>query len=500
MTRAMHEPGPGRANAPVTALTAEAPAPLQALAETARDKAAALAAERDALREALARHAAMPAEAVAPPARPAPPATGIRDATGEELRLAVEELQRLAEALEQRNAALGRANAELETRLAERTAALAALNRRLRDSEEQLRLAQRYAGAGTWDWDIRGGRLAWSPEYFELHGLDAAQVAPSHAAWIGAMAAADRAGAEAAIQACLRCQDLDFRVEYRILHPARGERWLTGRGRLVCDAAGEPVRLLGLTLDITDRKRAELAIIEVNATLRREVEEEAQAREAAQARLFQTLKLEALGQLTGGVAHDFNNLLSVITNGVALLKRGAEPARRDRLLDAMDQAAHRGADLTRRLLSFARRQALKPEPLDLRAWLEDMRELLSRALRGDIAIEITAAPDLWWARVDPAELELAVLNLGVNARDAMPRGGRLLVSATNVALDALTDPDRLGGAFIRLQVRDTGTGMPPEVLSRIFEPFFSTKDVGQGTGLGLAQVYGFARQSGGAKP
>ena len=141
------------------------------------------------------------------------------------------------------------------------------------------------------------------------------------------------------MQACLRRCAPDFRVEYRIHHPDRGERWLTGRGRLVCDPQGEPLRLIGLTLDITDRKRAELAIAEVNATLRQEVEEEARAREAAQARLFQTLKLEALGQLTGGVAHDFNNLLSVITNGVALLKRDPEPARRRaRLLDAMEKA------------------------------------------------------------------------------------------------------------------------------------------------------------------
>ena len=425
-----------------------------------------------------------------PGQQPAVPPAPAEAPTAEELRRAVAELHRRAMLLETGNAAL-------EVQVAERGAALARLDQQLRDSEERLRLAQRYAGAGTWDWDIRGGSVNWSQEYFDLHGLNPDQVVPSHAAWVDAMAPEDRAGADAAVQACLRRCDPDFRVEYRIRHPGRGERWLTGRGRLVCDPQGNPLRLVGLTIDITDRKRGELAIAEVNATLRQEVEEEARAREAAQARLFQTLKLEALGQLTGGVAHDFNNLLSVITNGVALLKRGAEPPRRDRLLDAMEKAAYRGADLTRRLLSFARRQALRPEPLDLRAWLEDMRELLARALRGDISIEIEAAPDLWWARVDPAELELAVLNLGVNARDAMPRGGVLRLCASNVELDALTDPDRLGGGFTRLSIRDTGTGMAPEVLARVFEPFFSTKDVGQGTGLGLAQVYGFARQSGG---
>ncbi|TDH62710.1 response regulator [Dankookia rubra] len=404
-------------------------------------------------------------------------------------RLTLAALRRRAASLEARNAALAE-------EVAARDAALAKLERQLR-GEERLRLAQHHAGIGLWAWDIGSGEISWSPEYFALHGLDPGQVAPSRAAWIEAMAPEDRAAAEAAVEACLNHCDAEYRLEYRVRRPAQGERWLASRGRLVRGAGGEPQRLIGLTFDITDRKRAELAIAATNATLRQEVEEEARAREAAQARLFQTLKLEALGQLTGGVAHDFNNLLSVITNGVALLKRGIEPARRERLLDAMEKAAHRGADLTRRLLSFARRQALRPEPLDLRAWLEEMRELLARALRGDIAIEVEAAPDLWWARVDAAELELAVLNLGVNARDAMPRGGVLRLVAGNVELDALTDADRLGGAFTRIAVHDTGTGMAPEVLARAFEPFFSTKDVGQGTGLGLAQVYGFARQSGG---
>ncbi|MDO9710689.1 ATP-binding protein [Paracraurococcus lichenis] len=487
---------------------------LRVSVEDAREEAAALAAERDALRTELATRSVQLREVEArlrqreqagEAARMAVIGNdqviarhmSERDATAEELRVAVEELQVLAEELEESNNALTHTNAALEERVAERTAELAALNRQLRDSEERLRLAQRYAGAGTWDWDIPGGRLSWSREYFDLCGLDPETVEPSYEAWIASVALQDRAATEAALQDCLRRRDPDFRVEYRINHSQRGERWLTGRGRLICDDKGDPVRLIGLNIDITDRKRAELAIAEVNEGLKREVEEEAKAREAAQARLFQTLKLEALGQLTGGVAHDFNNLLSVITNGVGLLRRGADEARQARLLDAMEQAARRGAELTRRLLSFARRQALRPEPLDVQAWLQDMRELLARALRGDIAIEIEVPEDLWWARVDPGELELAVLNLGVNARDAMPQGGTLRICAENVELDALTDPDRLGGPFVRLSVTDTGTGMPPEVLARVFEPFFSTKDIGQGTGLGLAQVYGFARQSGG---
>jgi PAS domain S-box-containing protein len=483
---------------------------LRVALDDAQAEAAALAAERDGMRAELGRRGARIHELEARLETQGRTSAATSDrlrqqleaaqgsATEEELRVAMEEMQVLAEELEEANQALTRANGELEARVTARTAELAALNARLRDSEERLRIAQRYAGAGTWDWDIRADRVTWSEEYFDLYGLDPKSVTPSHATWLEAIHPGDRAAADAALQDCLRRRDPDFRVEYRIRHPRRGERWLAGRGRLVCDAAGDPLRLVGLNIDITDRKRAELRVAEANEGLRREVEEEVKAREAAQARLFQTLKLEALGQLTGGVAHDFNNLLSVIMSGAALLRRHPEPGRAERLMDAIEQAARRGADLTRRLLTFARRQALRPEPLDLRAWMEELRELLARALRGDITIEILAPEGLWPVLADAGELELAVLNLAVNARDAMPRGGVLRLSAANAELDPLTDPDGLGGEFVRLEVEDSGDGMPPEVLGRVFEPFFSTKEVGRGTGLGLAQVYGFARQSGGA--
>ncbi|WP_187830246.1 ATP-binding protein [Siccirubricoccus phaeus] len=482
-------------------------------AEDAQAEAERLAAERDALRaelerrsrqlresDALLREARADGEARAEAAQ----ALALRlpaareGAPEEELRVTMEELQALAEELETVNRALAESNEVLEARVAERTVALARANAQLRDSEERLRMAQRHAGAGTWDWDIRNAAVVWSEEFFELCGLDRGKVTPSHEAWLELVLPEDREAAAAAIADALRRRDPDFRMEYRIGHPRRGERWLASRGRLVCDAAGDPVRLLGLDIDITDRKRAELTVAEANEKLRRDVAEEVKAREAAQARLFQTLKLEALGQLTGGVAHDFNNLLSVIVSGTSLLRRDQDQAKRERLMDAIEQAARRGADLTRRLLTFARRQALRPAPLDLRHWLPDMRELLARSLRGDIAVEIEAEAGLWPVLVDAGELELAVLNLAVNARDAMPRGGRLRLRAENAELRRGADPDGLEGRFVRLAVQDDGTGMPPEVLAHAFEPFFSTKEVGRGTGLGLAQVYGFARQSGGA--
>jgi signal transduction histidine kinase/ActR/RegA family two-component response regulator len=419
-------------------------------------------------------------------------------AAGGNLYRALENLRVTAKELERSNAELGDANRQLSHRVAARTTELATANARLRLSEERLRLAQSYAGAGTWDWDIRNDQVEWSEAYFELYGLDPGATTPSRAAWAASILPEDRAAAEAALGACIAQKAPDFHTEYRIIHPLRGLRWLSGRGRMVFDAAGEPARLMGLNVDITDRKIAEMRLEDVNRSLRQEVEQEVRAREAVQARLFQTLKLEALGQLTGGVAHDFNNLLSVITSGVALLRTTDDPVRRDRLVDAMGQAAKRGAELTRRLLTFARRQALNAEALDLGAWLIEMRDLLARTLRGDITIEIEAEGELWPVMADAGELELALLNLAVNARDAMPRGGTLRLAAANATLRRASDPDQLEGDFLSLSVTDTGAGMAPDVLARAFEPFFTTKEAGRGTGLGLAQVYGFVRQSGGA--
>jgi PAS domain S-box-containing protein len=232
---------------------------------------------------------------------------------------------------------------------------------------------------------------------------------------------------------------------------------------------GRAVRLLGLSRDVTERNRLE-------------------------ERLRTAQKLEAVGQLTGGVAHDFNNLLQIVLSGLTLIERIADPARRAKVLDSVRRAAQRGGELTKRLLTIARRQSLNPEPIDLGAWLGDgAAELLARTLRGDIRVEVQVPDGLPPVEVDAAELELALLNLAVNARDAMPEGGTLTLSAEVLEVDEITDPDELSGTFVRLAVADTGIGMSADVQARVFEPFFTTKEVGKGTGLGLAQVYGFAR-------
>ncbi|WP_244448024.1 ATP-binding protein [Neorhizobium vignae] len=211
-------------------------------------------------------------------------------------------------------------------------------------------------------------------------------------------------------------------------------------------------------------------------------------------KLRQAQKIEAIGQLTGGVAHDFNNLLMVISGGLEMLDRQTDPARRKRLMDGMRQAAERGSGLTRQLLAFSRRQELQPQTIDLARQIGGMRELLDRSLRGDVHVTLEFSPDLWPVEVDASELELVVLNLAVNARDAMPRGGTIEIHAENLPL---LDQGGSTKDFVTLSVSDNGSGMTREVQARVFEPFFTTKDIGKGSGLGLAQVHGFVQQSGG---
>ena len=242
------------------------------------------------------------------------------------------------------------------------------------------------------------------------------------------------------------------------------------------DRSGKLIGAFQFMYDVTERLKDQARLAEAERHLR------------------QAQKIDAIGQLTGGVAHDFNNLLMVISGGLSILRRPGEPERKERIMAQMAQAATRGASLSRQLLAFARRQPLNPEPVNVHQQIDAMRELLDRTLRGDVQVRTELAPDLWPIRVDPAELELVILNLCVNSRDAMPNGGVITIGGNNAP--ALTEAG-LQGDFVQLSVSDTGTGMSAQVLSRIFEPFFTTKEVGKGSGLGLPQVYGFAQQSGG---
>jgi signal transduction histidine kinase/CheY-like chemotaxis protein len=220
-------------------------------------------------------------------------------------------------------------------------------------------------------------------------------------------------------------------------------------------------------------------------------------RQRAENRLHHAQKMEAIGQLTGGIAHDFNNLLQVILGGALALRKGAVDKTASRL-DLIIHASRRGAALTKQLLSFARRQRLNPTAIDLGETLKEMSDIVVRTLRGDIEFKMSVAPDLWAVEIDASELEIALINVGANARDAMPSGGTFTLTARNVRLRGSDNPEGLAGDFVELAMRDTGVGMPDSVRARIFEPFFTTKEPDRGTGLGLSQVYGFVSQSGGS--
>ena len=250
------------------------------------------------------------------------------------------------------------------------------------------------------------------------------------------------------------------------------------------------------------------ALRELNARLEDRVAEEVAQRMKTEEALRQSQKMEVVGQLTGGVAHDFNNLLTVIVGGLDTIGRQLDrpPEKMDfaRMRRARDMAHHgaqRAATLTSRLLAFSRQQTLAPQKIEPNRLISGIADLLQRTLGETIAFETVSAGGLWQAFADPGELENALINLAVNARDAMPAGGRLTIETANASLDeayvkALTEPVK-PGQYVLVAVSDTGTGMSSETLSRVFEPFFTTKEVGKGTGLGLSQVYGFIRQSGG---
>ena len=244
----------------------------------------------------------------------------------------------------------------------------------------------------------------------------------------------------------------------------------------------------------------------LNETLERRVEErtrelEAQIeeRERVEATLRQMQRLEAVVQLTSGVAHDFNNLLTVILGNLDFLAAGVDDPRMRRRLQHIHDAAERGSKLTAQLLAFSRRQRLEPKPLDLNQTVQGMSDLLKSTMGGSVRVETISKPDLWPALVDPTQIEPVILNLAINARDAMAVGGRLTVETANVTLTkAPQRPEEPPpGDYVMVSVTDTGSGIPSEVLAKVFEPFFTTKEIGKGSGLGLSQVLGFAQQSGG---
>ena len=290
-----------------------------------------------------------------------------------------------------------------------------------------------------------------------------------------------------------------FTLEKRYRRPDLSWVWVSSSVSRLDDEHGRPQALIAVKTDITERHRIELAWRELNETLEQRVGREVAERDKAEAALRQSQKMEAVGQLTGGVAHDFNNVLQIISGNLQLLHQDAAAGgQARRRLDTAIAAVERGAKLSSQLLAFARRQPLQPVALDLGRLLGDMDELLRRAMGETVDIVVQVGAGLWNTLVDPGQLESVILNLAINARDAMRGDGRLTVALGNAVLDEI-DVNQLtdvaAGQYVQLTVSDTGCGMSEEVLQRAFEPFFTTKPQGEGTGLGLSMAYGFVKQS-----
>ncbi|UIJ44807.1 PAS domain S-box protein [Sphingomonas cannabina] len=376
----------------------------------------------------------------------------------------------------------------------------------LATSEDRLRLANEAADIGTWDFDPVSGKLRWDAKCKALFGLPPDAEVSYEGSFLAGLHPEDRERAHAAVQAALSPDGSgDYDIEYRTVGREDGvERWLAATGRAIFED-GRAVRFIGTAIDMTARKRTEERLRDLNDRLEERVAEEVARRGQAEEALRQAQKMEAVGQLTGGIAHDFNNLLTVVTGNIGMAKRALDAAdigdvRVHRSLDNAMKGAERASSLTQRLLAFSRRQPLAPKPIDPDKLVTGMSDLLQRSLGELVRLEIVTSPGLWRVEADPNQLESAILNLALNARDAMPEGGELTIETANVRLDegyAAMQAEVPPGAYVMIAVTDTGTGMPRHVIERAFEPFFTTKEVGKGTGLGLSMIYGFVKQSGG---
>jgi len=346
----------------------------------------------------------------------------------------------------------------------------------LRTAEERMRFALEAAGIGIWDMDYTTGALQWSETLEAHYGLQPGTFGGTFEAFVERIHPDDRASVLETVGKAMKA-GTDFSVQNRSIQRDGTVRWLSGAGRILLGEHGEPVRGVGISIDVTERRTLE-------------------------AQFQQAQKMEAVGRLAGGVAHDFNNLLTVILGFCELLlaDRGpGDPRQAD--IAEIQKAGTRAAGLTRQLLAFSRKQIIEPTLLDLNVVVADMRSMLGRLIGEDVNVVLGLGPDLASVKADRGQVEQVVMNLAVNARDAMPTGGTLTIATANVELDELYAETHLAvkpGVYVALTVTDTGTGMTPEVQSRLFEPFFTTKDVGKGTGLGMATVYGIVTASGGS--
>jgi hypothetical protein len=347
---------------------------------------------------------------------------------------------------------------------------------RLRESEERLRVALRAARMGIWRWHLPTNTQRLDGSMTRLLGLDDGEVVESHERFREHIHPDDRAQADAALGQAVRTGE-DLHVEFRVVWPDESIRWLLCHGQVVGGAGGAPEYVTGAAIDVTARKTAE-------------------------ERLVQAQRMDAVGQLAGGVAHEINNMMTAVLgfNAYLLKRLGDGPLSAE--ARQIQKAGERAATITRQLLAFSRRQLLRPQVIDLNGLAGGMEHMLRRVLGEDKVFTLELAADLGRVHADPSQMEQVLLNLALNARDAMPVGGTLRISTRNVVMPRrqgkTTVEDELPpGRYVLLRVSDTGEGMDAATRARMFEPFFTTKPIGQGTGLGLATAFGVVRQSGG---
>lgn len=394
-----------------------------------------------------------------------------------------------------------------------------------RDAEERLRKSETIAreniqrvqlalaaGAifGTWHWDLPNDSFTVDEAFARAFGLDPAlgHEGLSLEQVIATVHPEDRQGLVTAINEVI-ARGGAYAHQYRVRRADGKYYWIEANGRVDHAEDGTPLSFPGVLIDVEERRsveaqrdRATAALRSLNETLEQRVAERTADLMQAEEKLRQSQKMEAVGQLTGGLAHDFNNLLAGISGALELMSTRIAQGRLmdvDKYLITAQGAAKRAASLTHRLLAFSRRQTLDPRPTDVNMLVEGMTELIQRTVGPSISLQTITATDLWPARVDASQLENALLNLCINSRDAMLDGGRISIATANRWIDA-QDAQTLDvpeGEYLTLCVTDTGTGMSADIVSKAFDPFFTTKPIGQGTGLGLSMIYGFAKQSGG---
>lgn len=343
-------------------------------------------------------------------------------------------------------------------------------------NQERFNLVAKASHDVIWDWDILTDRIWWDDSIKDIYGYEVHEAGEDSKIWLSRIHPDDVDEVFSSVKQLIDSQDSNWEQEYRFQYRSGSYATVIDRGHVLRDKHGKALRMLGSMLDVTERRLLD-------------------------EQLRQAQKLEAVGQLTGGVAHDFNNLLAVILSNAELMTEqlGSQSPLRD-YGNMIITAAERGAELTRQLLAFARKQPLEPQAINLASLLDDLKGLLQRTLTEHITIEIKQHEFVSPIEADKVQLESALLNLAINARDAMPNGGRLSIEISNTTLKenyADVSPSITAGNYVLIAISDNGDGMSDEVLAQVFEPFFTTKDVGKGSGLGLSMVYGFIKQSGG---